>query len=176
MLEGINTALTNAVKNVGHENVSRLLYAGAGAIACRKFLMAGGYKLAGKGAEMIGSTLAADKWNKTADETYLVAKKDAVRDLTAVAAFLGTLAVVSSVDEIVKTEKAANQGWIDWGKENLSWGWENKLSAIKSLIVPACVASTIYQNLPWIRLADDGCVFVNPCRFLCEKGRKNRYH
>jgi hypothetical protein len=105
--------LTNPIKGMSYETAGHWLAAGAAVVASRKFLMAGGYKLLGKGAELIGSRLAADQWNKTADETYKLAKKDAFRDVTAVAGVLAVAGALDYVDETIKAELQANKSLWD---------------------------------------------------------------
>lgn len=71
---------------------SALFYSSATLFAGRKFCMAAGYKLGGAVAQLIGKPNVAE-WNKAADAAFKMAKKDVLRDVTAVAGIIAVAAL-----------------------------------------------------------------------------------
>ena len=110
-LEGI----TNTLQNMNMPTVSTLFYAGAGLFAGRKFCISGCFKIGGKIAEMIGSKHAAFEWNKAGDEYLTLAKKDAIRDLTAVAGFIAAVSLLNGIEDSIKAkEEKLEQASKEW--------------------------------------------------------------
>ena len=116
-LEGI----TNTVQNMNMSTVSTLFYAGAGLLAGRKFCISGCFKIGGKVAEMIGSKHAAFEWNKAGDKYLTLAKKDAIRDLTAVAGFIAAFSLLNGIEDSIKAKEEASKE-SDILLEGLLWG------------------------------------------------------
>lgn len=84
---------------------SALFYTGATLFAGRKFCMAAAYTMGGKFAKLVGKP-NVDEWNKAADASFKMAKKDVLRDVTAVAGIIAVAALAlkprnSAHDEVV---------------------------------------------------------------------------
>src|SRR6187431_2709288 len=98
-------------KEISNTLGSAMPYAGAACYASalfvgRKFCLAAGYKVASFVAELMEKENVAE-WEKTSQFYWAMAKKDAVRDLTAAGGFiaLGLLSVPLREALLVKEEK-----------------------------------------------------------------------
>jgi hypothetical protein len=85
---------------------SAVLCTSLGLLAGRKFCLAGGYKIGGAIADLVGKQNAAE-WHQAGDDYMALAKKDAFRDVAAVAGFVGAVALARYAEEslTVKEEK-----------------------------------------------------------------------
>ena len=63
--------------------------------------------MGGKIAEMIGSKHAAFEWNKVGDKYLTLAKKDAIRDLAAVAGFIAAFSLLNGIEDSIKAKEEA---------------------------------------------------------------------
>lgn len=100
MLENISKAMRSEMPVA-----SALFYGAAVLVAGRKFCVAAGYKTCALAAETFGST-SAPEWNKASAESLALAKKDMMRDLTAVIGCIGLTAVaLASTEALLEKEK-----------------------------------------------------------------------
>jgi hypothetical protein len=85
----------------------------AGLFVGRKFGLAAGCKIAGAVAELFGNEKAAE-WNRAGDKYWALAKKDAFRDLTAVAGFaaLGLASGAAGKALLKEEEKKEEPGFL----------------------------------------------------------------
>jgi hypothetical protein len=99
---------------------SAVFYGAATLVAGRKFCVAAGYKVCAAVAELTGRENAAE-WNKASNESLSLAKKDAIRDVTAVAGFIGLLAVALGTTEAYLLEEEKEKSWPDSIRDNLHY-------------------------------------------------------
>jgi hypothetical protein len=92
--------------------VNMAFYTTAVAFAGRKFCLAAGYRVGGVVIGLLGSQNTSE-WTKASNDYLTLAKKDAVRDLTAVAGFIGAVILAGSVIEEANEEKPKEPGFLE---------------------------------------------------------------
>jgi hypothetical protein len=105
MLSGISNPFGTNPFGTEMQVASVAFYTAAGLLAGRKFCLAAGCKLGGTVAGLMKRQNAAE-WNQASADYLTQAKKDTVRDVAAVAGFVGALALVAYANEaLVEREK-----------------------------------------------------------------------
>jgi hypothetical protein len=153
---------------------SALFYTSATLFAGRKFCMAAGYKMGGAVAQLFGKQ-NVDEWNKASDASFKMAKKDMLRDVTAVAGIIavtglavkpGTTLPGPDVDVLPQTTFT----------EKVKGGAKSLLKVAAVVVPPTVVVGGIWSMLTTAqRLRLDNPGLFNKVETLSNNPSKHHY-
>lgn len=144
MLKDISNALESTIP------MTNLACYAAGVFIGRKFCLAASFKIAGIFSTILGKQNIAEKWNNVSSQYWTLAKKDAIRDLTAVAGLIAWALLANYATQALtkyNNEKEIEKDNETNNKKNIEKNIENNKEAKK--IEPSLSEGYTILNTLW---------------------------